>query len=117
MTTISEEAQKDFFQVSDETFLQDLRGYLQQRLEDERERAKKLEADLNAEKAEDEPTHVVKARAVVIRFTFAVNEARLEVLDVGSDFGLCKEVKTGKMEKINFLQIVRWRDVSDEENV
>jgi len=110
---ISKESHKDFLDVADETFIQDLHGYLLQRLKDEADQVKVAQDELD--KAGKEQVTVI-GRPVVIRFTFAVNEGRLVVKAVGKDFALCTNTQTNIDEKINFNQVVRWRDVSDEAN-
>lgn len=113
---ISEKSSTMFHDVSNETFIEDLCGYLKQRLADEADQvasAKKILADENS--AAPQTVHV-KSRPVVVRFTFVVNEARMEVLAVGKDFALCLDTRTNREEKINFTQVVRYRDVSDEDN-
>jgi hypothetical protein len=110
---ISEASKKDFLDVADETFTQDLQSYLLQRLKDEADQVKVAREELDKAGQEDVP---VVGRPVVVRFTFASSEGRLVVKAVGKDFALCTNTQTKIDEKINFSQVVRWRDVSDEAN-
>lgn len=114
---ISEKSSTMFHDVSNETFIEDLCGYLKQRLADEADQVASAEKILADENSAAPQTKVhVKPRPVVVRFTFAVNEARMAVVAVGKDFALCLDTRTNREEKINFAQVVRYRDVSDEDN-
>ena len=109
---ISPKALNLFADVKSETFVEDLQGYLVQRLADEQ--ALIDEFVKTTSENPDSPPVGFKIRPVTIRFHFATKEMRMSILAVGKDFAVCRDENTKRDDKINFNLVVSWRDVSDD---
>jgi len=113
---MTEQAQKLWTNVLGENFIEDMKEFLEQRLQDEKAAAEaKYNEAVEALKDTNIAVAPVTPRPVEIWFQFTTHADRAIIIAVGKDFARVKSTATAGEKKICFNHVVEYRDVSGKE--